>query len=117
MMLAALFLSAQAPSGPPTDPLAFDLHCMIATASLRDSPDPTIRANGTAAALFFFGRVDARLSEAELERRIVAETPPVQHEDRVQLMHACGQFMSERGQVLVGIGQRISAREQRTPTQ
>jgi hypothetical protein len=116
MVLAALLLSALQPGTQP-DPLTFDLHCMIAASSMRESQDPSARANGTAAALFFFGRVDARLSEAELERRLVAESAAILAEDRGQLMRACGAFMSARGQALIGIGQRISAREHGTATQ
>ena len=117
MILAALFVSTFAQSSPQPDPLTFDLRCMIAASNLRESTDATARASGTAAALFYFGRIDARLTEAELERRLAAEAAIIPTENRSQLMRDCGAFMSARGQALIRIGQRISARERGAATQ
>jgi hypothetical protein len=117
MILAALLLSTLAQAEPPPDPLTFDLRCMVVASILRESQEPGVRAAGTGAALFFFGRVDARLSDAELERRLAAEAATIRPEDHGQMMRACGAFMQARGQALIAVGQRIAARARGAATQ
>ena len=117
MILAALLLSTLAQAEPQPDPLTFDLRCMIVAGSLRESPDANLRAAAAGASLFFFGRVDARLPEAELEQRLTAEAAAVLAGDRGQMMRACGAFMQARGQAMMAIGQRMTARAQGSPTQ
>ena len=112
MVLAALLLSTLAQAEPPPDPLTFDLRCLIVSANLRQSQDANVRAAASGATLFFFGRVDARLSDAELERRLTQEAAAVSAGDRGELTRACGAFMQARGQALIEVGQRMTAREQ-----
>ena len=117
MILAALLVATLAQAEPSPDPLTFDLRCLIVSASLRESQEANVRAAAAGATLFFFGRVDARLPEAELEQRLTAETAAVLAGDRGQMMRACGAFMQARGQAMMAIGQRMTARAQGSPTQ
>jgi hypothetical protein len=117
MILAALLLSVATQPGVQADPLEFDLRCLVAAGNLRNSPDPNVRAASTGVASFFFGRVDVRLSEVELQRRLAAESTGMAGVDLNQLTRDCGAFMSARGEALIRIGQRISATEHGTATQ
>jgi hypothetical protein len=117
MILAALLLSTLAQAEQPPDPLTFDLRCMIVAASLRESQDANTRAAASGASLFFFGRVDSRLTEAELERRLTEESAAVLAGNRAEIMRACGAFMQVRGQAMIAIGQRMMARGRSQATQ
>jgi hypothetical protein len=115
MLLAALLLSAAVQDAPRADPVAFDLRCLIIASQLRSSGDSQTSALGMAAGLFFFGRVDARLAEAEIEARMDEEARALANVDRQTAIRACGTFMSERGRALTAIGQRLEARERGRP--
>lgn len=115
MLAAALLLSALAQADRTADTTRFDLRCMVVTAMMRDHPDAQIRAAAASASIFFFARLDARIGERELEARLVEEAAAVDGMDRQDLARACGAFMTERGQALTAIGDRITARTQETP--
>lgn len=112
MILAALSLAAVTPPAQAADPIGFDIRCMIATEHMREHSDAAHLAPAQSAAAFFFGRVDARLQGAELEERIMRESPNVVGQDLTPILHECGLFMQARGQAMMAVGNRISAREQ-----
>lgn len=113
MFLTGLLLSAAvAQAEPRVDPVTFDLRCLIVAAQLRENPDPEIARNGEMAGLFFFGRVDARVPEAQLEARLMREVEALQRLNAQTMLRDCGEFMSARGQLLVEIGGRLEARGQ-----
>ena len=114
-ILAALLLGASTPSAAAQDSESFDLRCLILTAQLRQSEDATVRQAGEGASYFFFGRVDARVPESELEDRMWQESQAMLHEDLQAILQACGNLMQERGRMLIDVGNRIQARERAGP--
>jgi len=113
MFLTGLLLSAAlAQAEPRVDPITFDLRCLLLSAGLRESDNAEARSSGEKAALFFFGRVDSRVPQAQLEARLVREAQALQGLDRGAALRACGTFMQERGQLLSEIGGRLEARGQ-----
>jgi hypothetical protein len=110
MMILAALLAAQAPAAS-ADSLSMDIRCLAVSAQLAESQDPTVRAAGQLGGTFYFGRVDPRLSSAELERRLWREIQALATSDMQALRRECGHFMSDRGRELIEISRRIAARE------
>jgi hypothetical protein len=112
MLAIALLLGSLAQAVPALDPEAFDLRCFIASSQLQlRATDAEMRANATAAGIFFLGRVDAKIPAAELEERLFRTGVALQGADLRPLWRSCGAFMQERGRVMSEIGARITARE------
>jgi len=110
MLFTALALSAvQLPEQ--FDSATFDLRCMLVIGSMLDQVPEEQRPHFAAGSLFFFGRVDVRLSEAEIEGRVPREIEAIDAGDRAALLQACGEFMSARGRVLTTMGQRTEQRQ------
>lgn len=117
MLAVALLLGSLAQTVPALDPVTFDIRCFIAASQLQlRAADANVRANATAAGIFFLGRVDARLPAAEIEERVFREGMALQGADLRPLLQSCGAFMQERGRVMSEIGTRITAREQAQQT-
>ena len=112
MLAIALLLGSLAQAVPAVDPETFDLQCFIASSQLQQTAAGDVRATATAAAMFFLGRVDAKIPSAELEERLFREGMALQGRDLRPLWQGCGAFMQERGRAISEIGARITAREQ-----
>jgi hypothetical protein len=106
---AALLLALQGVGAPGT--LTFDVRCMIVLGQLSQSDDPTMRAAASTASQYYFGRIDGRVADAELEAAIWRETRGMREEEQAPLVQACAAHMQARGERLVEVGNRISARD------
>ncbi len=109
MSVAALLLALQGAGAPGT--LNFDVRCMVALGQLSQSGEQAIRTAASTASQYYFGRIDGRVADAELEAAIWRETRGMRGEDQAPLIQACAAYMQARGQRLVEVGNRISARE------
>jgi transposase len=84
---------------------------MIVLGQLAQSEDQGIRAAASTASQYYFGRIDGRVADAQLEETIWRETRGLPPDQREQIVQACADHMRERGQRLVEVGNRIGARE------
>ena len=113
MIATALALMAAAPAAGP-DPVTFDIQCVIATESAMANPavKPETKLMLMSALTFFSGRVDAEISPAELENRLVDQAKSLEGQQIAPLLKSCGEFMQSRGKVWTDIGERLQKREQ-----
>ena len=110
-LTAALLLALQGGAAPGT--LTFDVRCMIALGQLGASGDQQVRAAASTASQFYFGRIDARVPDAELEAVLVRETRDMTEAPSAQLLEACGAYMAGRGERLAEAGRRMEQRAAR----
>jgi hypothetical protein len=106
---AALLLALQGGAVPGS--LSFDVRCMITFGQLSQSDDATVRSAASTASQYYFGRIDGRVADAELEAVIWRETRTMRTDEQAALVQACAAHMQRRGQRLAEIGNRISARD------
>ena len=112
-LAAALLLALQGSGAPGT--LTFDVRCMIALGQLGASGDQQVRTAASTASQFFFGRIDARVPDAELEAVLVRETRDMAEAPGAELLAACGAYMAGRGERLAEAGRRMEQREAPSP--
>jgi hypothetical protein len=105
----ALLLALQSAGSPGT--LGFDVRCMIALGQMAQSADGETRAAANSASQYYFGRIDSRVPDGELEATLIRETRGMPERLDPQLLQACGTFMAGRGQRLSEVGRRIGERE------
>ena len=105
---AALLLMLQA-GAPGT--LNFDVRCMIALGQMAETTDQETRAAASTASQYYFGRIDGRVPDGQLEAALVGETRGMPAEPSPQLLQACGTYMAARGQRLAEVGRRMGERE------
>jgi hypothetical protein len=106
---AALLLALQGAGAPGT--LTFDVRCMVTLGQLAQSGDENVRAAASTASQYYFGRIDGRVPDNDLEAAIWRETRQLRTDQRDQIIQACAAHMQARGQRLVEVGNRIGARE------
>jgi hypothetical protein len=106
---AALLLALQGAGAPGS--LTFDVRCMVVLGQLAGSGDESMRAAASTASQYYFGRIDGRVPDTALEEAIWRETRGLVAGERERIVQACAAHMQQRGQRLVEIGNRISARE------
>jgi hypothetical protein len=110
-VLALLLLAAQgtpAPSG-----VSFDMQCMIASQLASEQLEGAEKFATTLAAMFYFGRVDSVVADAELERRLEIEAKTIGGRPLGPILEQCGEFMKSRGETMQQIGLRLEEKERR----
>lgn len=112
MLAAAQLAPATAPMAPSADTLGFDIRCMVVTQVAADQAEGELKSMVQLATMYYFGRVDAQLSAAELERRLDAEAKALEGQPLGPVLERCGAFMETRGEALQEIGARLENREQ-----
>ena len=96
------------------DRAAFDIQCVIAVQSAMINAKPEMKLMLMSAMTYFTGRVDAEISEGELENRLVAQSKALQGTQVGPLLQQCGAFMKARGKVWTDIGERLQSQEEST---
>jgi|GEM_PF-2362543 len=105
----ALLLASGASAQPAAHTPTMDLRCLVATMGLAQrAPDPAARRVGSLASTFYYGRVTARMSDAELAPAIQREAKALEGTNIPALMQACGRFMQERAEAMQALGQRLA---------
>ena len=108
-VLAPLFMAAAVAAA--GDQAGFDMRCMVATQMAHQQVEGELKAATMLSVMFFFGRVDASMPPAELERALDAETAALKGQPLGALLQQCGRFMEGRGKALEAIGARLEAKE------
>jgi hypothetical protein len=106
-LLALALLAAQAMA--PGDQVTFDIHCRIAAQAAHEQADGAMKAATLLSTMFYFGRVDSALPEAEMEQRLATESARIEGQPLGPLLEKCGAFMQQRGQQLEAIGARLTS--------
>ena len=114
-LLALGLLAAQGLA--PGDQVTFDIHCMIASQAANEQAEGEMKAATLLSTMFYFGRVDSALPDAEMEQRLATESARVEGQPLGPLMEKCGAFMQQRGQQLEAIGARLMSRQRASPIQ
>ena len=104
---ALLFLAAAAPA--PDAETRADIRCFIAVSSLMESEDEAMRQAGSMASQYYLGRIDGRVPDLDLESAVAAELP-IDQAALQALMQSCGAELEKRGQEVVAVGKRLTAR-------
>ena len=86
-----------------------DARClMVSNIFSKSAKDPKERQAAGLASLFYLGRLDARLTPAQLEATFVAQKKTITARNAVPTMNACAQYMGQKSQALQAMGQRLS---------
>ena len=110
-LVLAPLLASQAQAA--DDETTADLRCLVTSLSLTTSDDQTARTAGLLASLYYFGRLDGRAPNLDLENRMVAEIERMTPEEIRAEAPRCGSTMKDRGQALTAIGNHLVERGQR----
>ena len=109
IILAALAagLAASAASAQVADQ---DMKCLLAAnAFSSQEKDPQQKQLAMASGMFFSGRVDARLSPAQIKAQIMALNKTLKPADLGPIMDACARQFIAKQQALQAIGKAIAA--------
>ena len=109
-----LILTAAAPaSAQAIDP---DVKCFIASDIFsKNEQDPKRRQVAMVANIFFFGRMDARLSAAQLKTQIIAVGRLLKPADLPVVMTDCAKRVQDRQRALQDVGKAIAATMPKPP--
>lgn len=129
LSMAASTASAQEASPPPQtpsapqqatpDPLSVDtdgdadMRCLLVSFMLAQSAtDPATRQALTAAGLYYLGRIDGRSPNYDFSAHAIEAARHLSAEMVATERVRCGSYMTNRGRVLVQLGQDLVARAQ-----
>ena len=98
--------AAKAPVAPPP---RTDANCLlVSNVFAQQSTDATQKAHAANVLLYYFGRLDARATEAQMKAELKqAGSTQFTAETASALMHSCAQNMQSRAQVLQSISQQL----------
>ena len=86
-----------------------DVRCLlVSNAFSAGAKDPKARQIAMVAGFFYLGRLDGKLTDAQLETRIRTEQKTITNANAPATMQQCGQYMQQRGQALQAIGRRLA---------
>ena len=105
--MLALLLAAATPQADLTPAI----RCMVVAVVLSTSSDPKARSAGFASAQYWFGRIDRRLPDAELARRLDAERRRMTTAAIRQEGLRCGAELKARGEALVAMSAAMGGRD------
>ena len=115
-MIWTALLVAAAVQAAPRDQIAFDVRCMVASQQVMEQAEGADKAALSMASMYYFGRVDAALAGADLERRLEAESRAMMGQPLGPILEQCGEFMTERGKALMAIGESLEKKERAAAT-
>jgi len=100
--------STPAPAGP-SDPIVADVHCVLIGASMASSSDAQAQPMGNATTFFYLGRLQGRISDAQLEEKMFAELPKLKDVGQSEA-HRCLDSVASRGNAFQTIGDHLEKR-------
>jgi hypothetical protein len=110
MLLAALLLAAGAAppsSQSPADSIDADVRCFATVAIMENAPDPAIKSAAQQALLYWMGRVNSRLSDAELMPKLADLMQHMTPADFEPEAKRCGAEMEARGDAMQQMGKAL----------
>ncbi|PLR22337.1 hypothetical protein SGCZBJ_18515 [Caulobacter zeae] len=103
--------SAQAQAPAASSP-SEDLRCFVVTSLLAASDDESAKQIGQMGALYFMGRIDAKLSDKKIEDQMVALSAGLTEADTRAMLVRCGGELEKRGATMQEISKRVQVREE-----
>jgi hypothetical protein len=91
---------------------AESIRCMVVATQLVQMDDAEAQKIGQMSAMYFMGRLDAAMSDKEIEDRLFATGQVMLGTNLQKDLERCGAILQERGGVYEDMGKRISAREE-----
>lgn len=104
-----LALLAAAAAATPTG-LEADLRCLLTSSALAGNADPKLKQAGMMSSLYWFGRVEGRLSDTALEERLTKIAETMSPELFKAEAKRCGEILQQRGTAMQAIGRGMQAR-------
>jgi len=111
LFLAAAAAVAASPSPGSAD---FDIRCMLVANQVIEKVDAPTKAKVGPLAMYYFGRVDSRLSGNELQQRVGTIARSMLGQQLKPLLTQCGEFMSQRAGAMQRTGQAITSQIRRS---
>jgi hypothetical protein len=105
-LLPLLAFSALADAAPAEDQAPI-LRCMVVTGMIANSKDPAQAQAGRVASIFWLGRLDSSLTEAEIERRINQMSATIKVADLQNDVPRCGAEMKARADMMKRVGEKV----------
>ncbi len=82
-----------------------DLRCLAVLAVLAQSPEQTLP--GMLGGAYYLGRLESRMTEEELAKRVVAEARTMTQADAQTTMNRCAADLQASGQRLQDLGDKV----------
>jgi hypothetical protein len=92
-------------TGPGT---ADDARCLVVAISIGRSSDPTRKAAGETAMMYFLGRLDGSAPTIDLEKTVLGELGRMSQADLQTESQRCGQILQFRGQAMAGLAKALN---------
>lgn len=87
-----------------------DVRCLVLSNWFaRSDKDPGRKQLAAASATYFLGRIDARLSDAQLRTQVVALGKSLNKDNAGPLMNACVRRFADKQKAMLAMGQSITA--------
>jgi hypothetical protein len=116
ILIATLGLAALATSPVAAQALDPDVKCMLASDVFgRMEKDQNRRQLAVLSGLFYFGRIDGRLSPAQMKAQILAVGTQMKATDLGPVMNECAKRFQSRQQALQAIGKQVAAQAPKPP--
>ena len=113
-LVAAVLLTAAAPAA--AQPADQDVRCVLAgNAFGATEKDPARKQLALATALFFGGRVDARLSPAQMKAAVTVQGRALTTARLPETMTACAAQFQAKERAMQAIGQEVARAQQPAP--
>ena len=105
-MVASALLSASPASAQSVDD---DMRCLVlGTVFQGGAKEPTAKQAASAAALYFLGRVSARVPPGQLKSRYLAQATRLNTQTVGPMLHACLKQMQAQGRAVDAVRQEIA---------
>lgn len=92
------------------------MRCIVASGSLAASQDPAMAQVGAMSGLFWLGRVDPKISEADLEQSLSAVFAAMTPAQVAPEFDRCRKEMKDRSDLVSRVGARIQERAAKAAT-
>ncbi|GAA4030818.1 hypothetical protein GCM10022281_07820 [Sphingomonas rosea] len=91
----------------------FDMQCMLVTQQAASAlPDKDMALMAQIAAMFFMGRVDSSVTQAQLGALAEQAAGAIKGKPIGPILQSCGDFMQRRGKIFEQVGTEVEGREQ-----
>ncbi len=114
-LIAGLATGASA-AGPKHADREADLRCIVIARGMSASPDESMKAASAMASFYFFGRIEGREPNLDLEQALANEMEAMKSMDVRAEATRCGDELVNRGSEMRAIDQGLQRRAEQTPS-
>ena len=106
LMTAGIFWATQVYADDTTD----DVRCLVVSLEMASDQNATIKTSGTISAMYWFGRLDGRTPDLDLENRVLTEIAAMKPDDLKAEAVRCGAVLQARAKSMSEMGQDLQAK-------